>query len=79
MIKLYGHVTPVTYTPIFCFDLWFIKRGIIHLEHVNDSKIGGEVTGAKGYILVHLKKCIKVYFEEDPGLWSNWRYIIGAN
>ena len=49
------------------------------MERVNDSKIGGEVTGAKGYTLVHLKKCIKVYFEEDPGLSSNWRYIIGAN
>ena len=30
----------------------FIERGIIHLDRVNDSKIGGEVTGAKWPVTV---------------------------
>lgn len=47
MIKLYGHVALVTYSPIFCFDFWFTERGILHLERADDSKIGGEVIGAK--------------------------------
>ena len=38
MIKLYGHVGPVTSSLIFCFDLWFIERGILHLERADDSK-----------------------------------------
>ena len=27
----------------------------------------------------HNQHDLKVYFKEDPGLWSNWRSIIGAN